>query len=468
MEQCQLCNKLRKTFYCKTCIKNGDFIHSTSRFSERFAEKRLALLRAQNEKNELNKEYEKHLTKIRTRENIFEQIREKKEKIAILQSLSVEKKKTIKRRKKMLEDLKSFNERSGEELLKNEDCHLELKENMTKLGTQQPLILSKLEIIRPSLKALIRTRIEELVQFIFPINEVQSSKSVSQNTDSQEDIKNKLAEAQRTAYIRGRWVFTDSWGETQHSIVAPTLPDSGDYSPYLDWVSADKDNTLAMTSSSDVDHNPAYNLSAALTYTTQLVNIIAYYLDIRLPNKLYYSDFCEKHLNERRFMKCVTFLNANVLYLCLTQNVDPSLLHPSQTIRNLLLLLNPEHSDLGRQEITDIDTSCISYYEGQLTHQIRTVATRLSISDVEDDDRDALRMDNMVIDDNYDDEYDSDHLSTDWEAVPLVSCPEAQPGSNVNRKHIISTAQTSSIAGGLVNSAAASLASIWRGWSANK
>ncbi|XP_065216731.1 beclin 1-associated autophagy-related key regulator isoform X3 [Planococcus citri] len=409
MEQCQLCNKLRKTFYCKTCIKNGDFIHSTSRFSERFAEKRLALLRAQNEKNELNKEYEKHLTKIRTRENIFEQIREKKEKIAILQSLSVEKKKTIKRRKKMLEDLKSFNERSGEELLKNEDCHLELKENMTKLGTQQPLILSKLEIIRPSLKALIRTRIEELVQFIFPINEVQSSKSVSQNTDSQEDIKNKLAEAQRTAYIRGRWVFTDSWGETQHSIVAPTLPDSGDYSPYLDWVSADKDNTLAMTSSSDVDHNPAYNLSAALTYTTQLVNIIAYYLDIRLPNKLYY-----------------------------------------------------------RQEITDIDTSCISYYEGQLTHQIRTVATRLSISDVEDDDRDALRMDNMVIDDNYDDEYDSDHLSTDWEAVPLVSCPEAQPGSNVNRKHIISTAQTSSIAGGLVNSAAASLASIWRGWSANK
>lgn len=47
-------------------------------------------------------------------------------------------------------------------------------------------------------------------------------------------------------------------------------------------------------------------------------------------------------------MKCVTYLNANVLYLCLTQNVDPSLLHPAQTIRNLLLLLDPNHSDLGR------------------------------------------------------------------------------------------------------------------------
>ena len=59
--------------------------------------------------------------------------------------------------------------------------------------------------------------------------------SSSLTSDSQEDIKNKLAEATRTAYIRGRWVFTDSWGETQHSIVAPTLPDSGDYSPYIHW-----------------------------------------------------------------------------------------------------------------------------------------------------------------------------------------------------------------------------------------
>lgn len=76
----------------------------------------------------------------------------------------------------MLDDLKEFNEKSSKELLKNEDCHLELKENMTKLSNQQPLILSKLEIIRPRLKELIRTRIEELVQFIFPINEIQSSK----------------------------------------------------------------------------------------------------------------------------------------------------------------------------------------------------------------------------------------------------------------------------------------------------
>lgn len=53
-------------------------------------------------------------------------------------------------------------------------------------------------------------------------------------------------------------------------------------------VSANKDNTLGMTSSSDMDHNPAYNISAALTYTTQLVDILAHFLDLRLPNKLLY------------------------------------------------------------------------------------------------------------------------------------------------------------------------------------
>lgn len=33
-------------------------------------------------------------------------------------------------------------------------------------------------------------------------------------------------------------------------------------------------------------HNPAYNISAALTYATQLVNVLAYYVNVRLPYKL--------------------------------------------------------------------------------------------------------------------------------------------------------------------------------------
>lgn len=49
------------------------------------------------------------------------------------------------------------------------------------------------------------------------------------------DTVSALAEATRTAYVKGRWVYTDSTGELHHSIVAPTLPGSGDYSAYNLW-----------------------------------------------------------------------------------------------------------------------------------------------------------------------------------------------------------------------------------------
>ena len=58
---------------------------------------------------------------------------------------------------------------------------------------------------------------------------------------------------------------------------------------------------------------------------------------------------------------------------------------------------------------------------------------------------------------NNDNEYDSNHISTDWEAVPLVACLKAMPGSNISRKQI---STQSSIAGGLVSSTATSLVSI--------
>lgn len=54
---------------------------------------------------------------------------------------------------------------------------------------------------------------------------------------SQEDCDtiSALNEAATMAYLRGRWVTTDTSGELHHCIVAPTLPGSGDYSSYNDW-----------------------------------------------------------------------------------------------------------------------------------------------------------------------------------------------------------------------------------------
>lgn len=75
-----------------------------------------------------------------------------------------------------LEELKEINNQNKKRLLKNEDCHLDLNECTMKFNDKRLLILNKLNIIKPRVKELIRKRIKELVQFIFPINEVQSTK----------------------------------------------------------------------------------------------------------------------------------------------------------------------------------------------------------------------------------------------------------------------------------------------------
>lgn len=53
-------------------------------------------------------------------------------------------------------------------------------------------------------------------------------------------------------------------------------------------VAENKDGVPGANASPVIDHNPAYNITAALTYTTQLVNILGFYLDVRLPYKMTY------------------------------------------------------------------------------------------------------------------------------------------------------------------------------------
>lgn len=53
-------------------------------------------------------------------------------------------------------------------------------------------------------------------------------------------------------------------------------------------VAASKDGTPGSNKENTMN-NPAYNISAALTYATQLVNVLAYYINVRLPYKLTYG-----------------------------------------------------------------------------------------------------------------------------------------------------------------------------------
>lgn len=51
-------------------------------------------------------------------------------------------------------------------------------------------------------------------------------------------------------------------------------------------VAQNKDSVTGGSSSICIEHNPAYKISAALTYTAQLVHMLAFFLDVRLPYKM--------------------------------------------------------------------------------------------------------------------------------------------------------------------------------------
>lgn len=54
----------------------------------------------------------------------------------------------------------------------------------------------------------------------------------------------ELAEARRTTYLSGRWIWDDQNGETSISITGPpvTLPSNGDCSAYYSWVEEKRTN----------------------------------------------------------------------------------------------------------------------------------------------------------------------------------------------------------------------------------
>nr|XP_015838946.1 PREDICTED: beclin 1-associated autophagy-related key regulator [Tribolium castaneum] len=205
-------------------------------------------------------------------------------------------------------------------------------------------------------------------------------------------------------------------------------------------VSKNKDVVPVNTNPDLVEHNPAYNISAALTYTAQLINVLAFYFNVRLPYRMVYSDFCGSYMDEAQFTRRVARLNANVLYLCFSQNIDLSYLKSCETVHNLLRLIDTSNPHLGRQGPFEVDGHKAESLEKPLTRDL----------EFSGDNTDS-------------DEGDSFHR--EWETVPHIPCPDVSTVTPpVQSAQMITTQQATSMAGGLVTSAAQSLASMWRGF----
>ncbi|VEN54074.1 unnamed protein product [Callosobruchus maculatus] len=438
-QRCPLCRRFRKTFYCKDCIHSGLFYSSRFRATEGYIDKQKALLELEDSKKTLEKNCLKLLDNKLKCDILHSKIRQAKDRNRILKVAVEDKKQTKTTNTARIIELKEKNEKRNKSLPKYNLKVQELEDFVSVKREKVEKLKEAQKQKQEELKKLVRLRIQQLFKFIFPISVVKPTVEAESSTD---DMVSALAEASRTTFIRDRWEYSDYSSEMKYCIAGPTLPGSGNYSAYNIWVAQNQDAVPSSNTSNSVESNPAFSISAALTYTAQLVSILSFYLNVRLPYKMVYSDFCSGYMNEQQFARRTARLNANILYMCFSQNVDLCSLRSCETIHNILQLIEDEKADLGRQGPMEYDMHQASALEQLLTENLKTS---------EDSDSE-----------------EADTFPVEWEAVPHVACPEVPPGAAMappqSPQQMTSTQQASSMAGGLVNSAAASIASFWRGF----
>lgn len=420
--------------------------------SFRFSDKQLKYKNLKNANLLQEEKFQKLIQKHKLTENLKIKIKEKRNNIELLTKLIKEKRENL---EKLQATKKSNHDRNRNlriVLPKYDDKVNKLGDYVCRVKEKNDTSREECEDLQLELKTFRRDYIDKLVKYIFPISQtVATSTSLrlltdlkdsqnsrrSSNESLQPELQSEILEAIRTAYIRGRWVSEESHGELQYIIVAPSLPSNGDYSAYCDWIVHNKDlvpNTAGNAGNNDlgsVQQNPAFRISAALTYTTQLVQVLSFYLDVRLPFKMSYSDYTND-LNEPQFLRRLARLNSNVLYLCYTQTIKLKNIQVKHTLENILLLLDTKVSDLGRIGYVDTSERLSESFDTQLMQDL---------------------------DNGESDTDDENNLPQEWENVSHLTPLEVSHATTIPGP---SQQTTASVAGNLLSAAQNSFASFWR------
>uniref|UniRef100_A0A8C9S804 Autophagy related 14 n=1 Tax=Scleropages formosus TaxID=113540 RepID=A0A8C9S804_SCLFO len=433
VERCPLCNTARRRLTCARCIRAGDFVYFDGRNTERWVE-------------------------IRSREKVIK-LMDKKVRTDQLKWKIMSCKMKIEQLKEAVccgrEEVKSGKDlllRSHEEcqrLQRRASRHQEKRDKIERHNRRLSELLDKkvkeLQGCLEQLAEIRRGHILELTAYIFPTQEEKQGTRDPADVVAECDpaltssTVSELAEARRTTYLSGRWIWDDQNGETSISITGPrvTLPSNGDCSAYYSWVEEKK-----TSQEPELDHiNPAHTISAALCYATQLINILSHILNVSLPKKLCNSEFCGESLSRYRFTQALNKLNTNILHLCFSQHVKSELLHPHHTLRNIMFLVSPENKDLGRtgpfEVSADLEES-MEFVEPEVSGQAEESG------------------DEVVTDDETD-------LGTDWETVPSPRfCEIPSQSMDLSQSTGMQASQPVSGTGGMISSAAASVSSWFR------
>ncbi|KAM9707849.1 beclin 1-associated autophagy-related key regulator isoform 2-T2 [Menidia menidia] len=450
VERCPLCSTSRRRLTCARCVRAGDFVYFDGRNTERYSEKRGQLRRLTDEKEKLQQRVIQAMDGRLQADKIKWKIMLCKIKIEQLREAVSWGNEEVKTGKELL--LRSQEE--AQRLQRRALRHQEKRDKTERHGRRLAELLERrareLHGGLRQLAAIRREHILELTTHIFPMQEEKQGTRDPADVVAECDpaltssTVSELAEARRTTYLSGRWIWDDQNGETSISITGPpvALPSNGDCSAYYSWM-----EEKSTTQGPELDHiNPAHTISAALCYATQLLTIASHILDVNLPKKLCNSEFCGENLSRYRFTRSLSKLNTNVLHLCFSQHVDSDKLHPHHTLRNITFLVAPDNEHLGRTGPFEVSADLEE-----------------SMEFVEPEEAGAAEEsgDEAVSDEETD-------LGTDWETVPSPRFCDIPSQPMELSQSALQVSQPSAPSGGMISSAAASVTSWFRAYTGQR
>ncbi|CAK1603639.1 unnamed protein product [Parnassius mnemosyne] len=332
-KKCVLCYTVKKNFYCAECVRNGNFVHSSMPYSDRFAEKQAKLMRLKINRQHVLDRCEKLLAPKLKKDILLTETKLSRDKLDLLRLAIDQRRSIIDTKRKELADLTSY----------NNELRLKLpryQKRVSSLGrhaeNQQIELQNKMSTYNDqaqALAALRRSRIRQFTKYIFPVYLSYDS------SDSIEDLEFVGEDAEEEPPRR-----------PQLHIVAPWIDADGDCSHIQAWVAQNKEAAL----SGEPGRNPAQCAGAALLLAAQLAALLAWTLDLRTPHAISLSEYSTARAwggPVRRLRACVAALAARAGLR--RAHAAPGAL---AALHALALAAAADHPRLGRVEPTSWDS----------------------------------------------------------------------------------------------------------------
>ncbi|XP_063891335.1 beclin 1-associated autophagy-related key regulator isoform X1 [Helicoverpa armigera] len=271
-KKCLLCYTVKKNFYCSDCVRAGNFVHSSMPYADRYAEKQAKLLRMKVNRKHILDRCEKLLASKLKKDTLLTEAKQSRDNLDLLRLAIEQRRSNIEEKRRQLAELRSHN---NELMLKLP----RYQKRVTSLGKHAQIQRMELENKvstyneqAESLAALRRSRIRQLTKYIFP---VYMTYDTSESIEDMEFIGEDTEE--------------EPPKRPQLHIVAPWIHTDGDFSQVHEWLRQDAELAGCL---SGAGVGRAARVVAALALCAQLLALLAWALDARLPHTISLNEYC--------------------------------------------------------------------------------------------------------------------------------------------------------------------------------